>query len=886
MLIRPDRMPPTLGILVVEGPLGEIEIAGKHEDDELYRPLVLDAEGRIELKPGDYRFGLPRGHEKYQVVPDRVTVFEGEEVAVSIKEKPKPGSRTPEAASNKLPNGWVIGEPVKLGPAINSKAGNFSPALSSDGLTMVFVSYRGGGQGKLDLWMSTRESPSDAFGEPVNLGPMVNTTWEEAGPALSADGLTVYFYSDRPGGEGGGDLWMSTRASLSDLFGEPVNLGPNVNSSTWEYNPGLSADGLTLIFQSRRPGGQGEDDLWMSTRASAGEPFGEPVNLGSPVNSHMSEIGPALSSDGLTLLFGSDRPGGCGDLDLWMSTRPSLADSFGEPTNLGPPVNTAAMEAGPFLTADGSTLYFHSHLPGEENHPEIWKAMITRPPPEPEPIALPNGWVFGEPVNLGPGVNSEGAEYSLALAPDGLTVMFSCYDSGSRHDLWMSTRQSLGGSFGERVKLGPPLNTEHHDAYPVLAADGLTLLFTSDRPGGVGAHDLWMSQRASSTDPFGEPVNLGPDVNSNSAEYNSTLSADGLTLVIESRRPGGQGEEDLWMSSRVSADEPFVKPVNLGSNINSEEWDGTPGLSPDGLTLLFSSKRAGGFGGVDIWLSTRAATADPFGKPVNLGPTVNTASDDGSPAFSADGSTLLFDSNRPGGVGSFDLWMAKITRPPREDGALQFDGRRVRNVSSYVEIPSFKYDGSHPITVDATVQILGVVAHEEQIFRFGGLTFKRDWDAEAGKRRLRMYLQHANSNQDHHATCALDSLPAGPHHFSGVWDGVQFRFYVDGKLVSEGWATDGASVPATEPPASCLGRSLLDDSEKFASFHGTIDEVRISKVACYTENFTPAERFEPDEHTLALYHFDEGTGDVLHDSSGNGHHGKVVGARWMRLEEP
>ena len=67
-------------------------------------------------------------------------------------------------------------------------------------------------------------------------------------------------------------------------------------------------------------------------------------------------------------------------------------------------------------------------------------------------------------------------------------------------------------------------------------------------------------------------------------------------------------------------------------------------------------------------------------------------------------------------------------------------------------------------------------------------------------------------------------------------------------------------------------------------FTGTIDEVRISTSARYTEDFTPVDRFEADADTLALYHFDEGEGDVLTDSSGNGHHGKIVGAQWVRLD--
>jgi Tol biopolymer transport system component len=166
--------------------------------------------------------------------------------------------------------------------------------------------------------MCQRESLQTPFNAPVNL-THVDSSRDDQGPTLSADGLTLLFASDRPGGQGAGDLWISTRASLGTPFGEPVNLGPTVNTSTWDSAPEISSDGLTLLFQSNRPGSAGLADLWVSTRKSAADPFGEPVNLGPGVNSNFMDCTPALSADGRTLLFSSDRPGGQGDSDLWMA---------------------------------------------------------------------------------------------------------------------------------------------------------------------------------------------------------------------------------------------------------------------------------------------------------------------------------------------------------------------------------------------------------------------------------------------------------------------------------------------------------------------------------------------------------------------------------------
>ena len=95
------------------------------------------------------------------------------------------------------------------------------------------------------------------FGTPTNLGPTVNSPSYDSDMSISADGLSLYFTSNRSGGSGTHDIWVTTRETAQDPWGEPVNLGPTVNSSDWEHTPFVSADGLTLYFSSTRPGGSG-----------------------------------------------------------------------------------------------------------------------------------------------------------------------------------------------------------------------------------------------------------------------------------------------------------------------------------------------------------------------------------------------------------------------------------------------------------------------------------------------------------------------------------------------------------------------------------------------------------------------------------------------------
>ena len=165
---------------------------------------------------------------------------------------------------------------------------------------------------------------------------------------------------------------MSTRSQASGVFGKPVKLGSEINSPVWETCPALSADGLTLIFSSRRPGSLGDFDLYQTTRASTSAEFGNVTNLGPTINSPARDSGAHLSSDGLVLLFESDRAGGAGKIDLYLSTRAAKDASFGKPVSLGSTVNTADSEQAPCLSSDGQTLMFYSDRPGGQGEADIW----------------------------------------------------------------------------------------------------------------------------------------------------------------------------------------------------------------------------------------------------------------------------------------------------------------------------------------------------------------------------------------------------------------------------------------------------------------------------------------------------------------------------------
>jgi len=157
---------------------------------------------------------------------------------------------------------FTFGDPTNMGPIVNSSSTDWPPSISADGLSLFFDSTRSGGYGSFDIYVATRETTGEDWGTPVNLGPTVNSSAWDGGPSISADGLFLFFNSYRPGGFGNGDMWVTTRASVSDPWGTPLNLGPTVNTSAWEAPSSTSADGSTLFFGSNRPGGVGGDDMW------------------------------------------------------------------------------------------------------------------------------------------------------------------------------------------------------------------------------------------------------------------------------------------------------------------------------------------------------------------------------------------------------------------------------------------------------------------------------------------------------------------------------------------------------------------------------------------------------------------------------------------------
>ncbi len=222
----------------------------------------------------------------------------------------------------------------------NSDSWDNRPYTTGDELTLYFHSNRAGGLGAYDVWMSTRKSVDAPWEEPKNIGSPINSEYEDFAVCVTADNLNLYFSSDRPGGFGEYDIWHSSRQSESENWHEPINLGPTVNSAYCEMGPAISPDGLELYFSdysnsSPRPGTIGQEDLWVSTRAGKNAPWEPAKNIGPIVNSPWLEFNPSLSPDGLLLFFVSQRDDHPGNKDIWYTCRDSKKKNGKSPRTSG-----------------------------------------------------------------------------------------------------------------------------------------------------------------------------------------------------------------------------------------------------------------------------------------------------------------------------------------------------------------------------------------------------------------------------------------------------------------------------------------------------------------------------------------------------------------------
>lgn len=197
---------------------------------------------------------------------------------------------------------------------MNYNRHNASAGISPDGNTMFF--YKGNNNG--DLYLSERKDGK--WNVPVSIGRPINTEFHESSASISPDGKTLYFVSDRPGGFGGRDIYVSHK-DKKGYWSEPLNLGPDVNTAYDEEGVFLHPDGNILYFSSKGHNNMGGYDIFKSLK-SDNDKWSEPVNIGYPINTSSNDVFYFESADGKIAYFSSDRPGSVGYHDIYIAKQP------------------------------------------------------------------------------------------------------------------------------------------------------------------------------------------------------------------------------------------------------------------------------------------------------------------------------------------------------------------------------------------------------------------------------------------------------------------------------------------------------------------------------------------------------------------------------------
>lgn len=245
-------------------------------------------------------------------------------------------------------------EPQKLPEILNKFKYQYFPVLTADE-EYIFFTARDDVSTE-DIFVS--RFYNGEWVQPQSVSPTINTpAYNEGTCTVSGDGRTIVFTScNSPGGRGRCDLYISMRKGSK--WSKPVNMGPKVNSKYWDSQPSLSADGRFLYFSSDRPGGKGRMDIWVSARDKQGR-WQAARNVGAPINTPGEEFSPFIHPSNKVLYYATDGYDGFGGLDLFYSIREK--NYWKQPKNLGAPINTWKDEIAFFVTADGKKAYFSTN---------------------------------------------------------------------------------------------------------------------------------------------------------------------------------------------------------------------------------------------------------------------------------------------------------------------------------------------------------------------------------------------------------------------------------------------------------------------------------------------------------------------------------------------
>ncbi len=277
---------------------------------------------------------------------------------------------------------------INMGQDINSAYDDATPCVTADGKMLAFntrrpedpnspIDIEGDGKYYQDIYVSYFDTVNKKWTPAQPVPGNVNTDAHDAITSISPDGKTIFIYKNdtRDHEASGGDIFISK--IMKNKWKTPEPIGKPINSTYWEGGACLSPDGKTLYFTSERKGGFGHSDIWMSTKINNKE-WSKPVNLGSTVNTPYDEVGLFMAPDGKTLFFCSNGPNSMGSYDIFKTTYEN--GQWTTPVNLGYPINTEFSDGPISIDATGRVAYFSSDRPGGLGEKDIYMADISQYP--------------------------------------------------------------------------------------------------------------------------------------------------------------------------------------------------------------------------------------------------------------------------------------------------------------------------------------------------------------------------------------------------------------------------------------------------------------------------------------------------------------------------
>ncbi len=268
----------------------------------------------------------------------------------------------------------------------------------------------------------------------------------------------------------------------------------------------------------------------------------------------------------------------------------------------------------------------------------------------------PTSW--GIPVHV-PELSSSAFDEITSITKDELTAYFYSRKAGGLgdFDLWKSIRSNKNGSWGTPSNI-TELNTNVYDGHPTLASDELTMYMSTKRSGVIGDVDIWITSRTDKNSPWNASQNI-PGFNTANSDQVPVISSDSLSIWFTSDRTGGVGNLDIWTATRPDIDSSWGTATNV-TELNSTVPDVPSWISLDKKTLYFISDRSGGLGGSDVWIATRSNTSSSWSTPFNFGQ-INSSASDSHIILNASTTRLWLTSGRSGGLGSQDIWTSTRT---------------------------------------------------------------------------------------------------------------------------------------------------------------------------------------------------------------------------------